>query len=37
MIRDLVVRFLTERLGSGGTGHIVFLVDRLILPQRKNS
>jgi len=32
MIRHLVGRFETERLGSGGTGHADFLDDRLILP-----
>ena len=31
MIRHLVVRFETERLGSGGAGHAEFLDDRLIL------
>jgi len=31
MIRHLVVRFETERLGSGGAGHAEFLDYRLIL------
>ena len=32
VIGHLVRRFETERLGSDGTGHAQFLVDRLILP-----
>ena len=32
MIGHLVGRFESERLGIDGTGHAVFLDDRLILP-----